>query len=215
MVCALPTALVDEAGAGRPCAYLYAVCTAPTHREKGLCRRLMAYAETQEAARGAVFAALVPSGEALFRFYGGMGYRTAFFHREYTVHAAPQDGDVRSIGPKDYGKLRESHLSGRFLSYRPEILVWQQALSRRTGAELYQVETDGVRCCAAAERTGPHLLLKELLPDVPAAARLLAARLGCATATVRTEGTGRPFGMIKALSGLPAPDRAYLGLAFD
>ena len=75
-----------------------------------------------------------------------------------------------------------------FLSYPPELLRWQETLSRSSGAGLYRIETGEAVCCAAAERDGETLLVRELLPDCSEAAAALADRLGCREAAFRTAG---------------------------
>lgn len=215
MLCALPAELVDEAGESAPAAYLYAVCTAPQHRGRGLCSALMSYAESSLRADGCCFVALVPAGERLFRFYEKRGYQTAFFHRSYTVAAAPGKAKITRISPETYHALREMQLYGAFLSYDFSLLQWQAQLGKISGAGLYRVETNEAVCCIAAERMGAHLFCKELLPDCPEAAACLAAFLGCKDVSVRTQGGALPFGMLKALQDAPAPQEAYLGFAFD
>ena len=96
-----------------------------------------------------------------------------------------------------------------------ELLRWQEAISRSSGAGLYRIETGDAVCCAAAERDGETLLVRELLPDCPEAAAALADKLGCREASFRTAGGTQPFGMAKSLDGTPLPQRAYLGPAFE
>ena len=211
MLCALPTSLVDEAGETCPAAYLYAVCTAPQHRKKGLCAALLAYAEKALQKEGCRFSALVPSSKELFGFYQKFGYRTAFFHKEYTVSAEKGSAKITRIDADGYRNLREMQLYDAFLSYPLPLLQWQASAA----PGLYRIETEDAVCCCAAERSGERLICKELLPDCPEAAAYLAAKLGCRDALVRTCGEETPFGMVKPLSDLPAPTAAYLGLAFD
>ena len=91
----------------------------------------------------------------------------------------------------------------------------QETISRSSGAGLYRIETGDAVCCAAAERDGETLLVRELLPDCPEAAAALADKLGCREASFRTAGGTQPFGMAKSLDGTPLPQRAYLGPAFE
>ncbi len=74
MVHALPQILSPDL----PAAYVYAVATAQTHRGRGICRALMAFAEEDLKQQSFACAALTPGGESLFRFYEQLGYRTAF-----------------------------------------------------------------------------------------------------------------------------------------
>ena len=211
MLCALPTTLVDEAGESFPAAYLYAVCTAPERRGRGLCAGLLACAEGSLKKDGIRFSALVPSSADLFGFYQKFGYKTAFFNRSYSVPAEKGKAKITKLDADGYRNLRQMQLYGAFLSYPLPLLQWQAD----AGEGLFRIETDELVCCAAAEISGGRLICKELLPDCPEAASRLAAHLGCKNALVRTDGSETPFGMVKALGSFPAPQEAYLGLAFD
>ena len=211
MLCALPTALVNEAGESFPAAYLYAVCTAPQQRNRGLCGALLAYAENALQEEGCSFAALVPSSKGLFGFYQKFGYQTAFFHKEYTVSAKKGTAKITKLDADGYRNLREMQLYGAFLSYPLPLLQWQAS----AGAGLFRIETEEFICCCAAELAGERLLCKELLPDCPEAAAYLAEKLRCREALVRTADGQTPFGMVKPLGNISVPGAAYLGLAFD
>lgn len=213
MLCALFSPLIDSGGKSQTAAYLYALCTAPEYRGRGLCRGLLSFAE-KEMKKHAAYAALVPSEASLFDFYEKLGYRTAFYHKKYRV-AAAGSAKIKRLDIDGYRNLRELQLYGDFLSYDAPLLQWQKHLSEASGAGLYRVETDRCICCAAAEKHGDTLIIKELLPDCPEAAAALAAELHCREAEVRTNEMQQPFGMIKALNPVPAPEQAYLGLAFD
>ena len=211
MLCALPVTLVDEAGDTLPAAYLYAICTAPERRGRGICAGLMAYAEDCLKKDGVRFSTLVPSGAELFGFYQKLGYKTAFFNRSYFVPAERGHAKITKLNAAGYRNLRQMQLYGAFLSYPLPLLQWQAD----AGAGLFRVETDEAVCCAAAELSDGRLICKELLPDCPEAAARLAAHLGCRDALVRTDGGETPFGMVKPLGDVAAPQVAYLGLAFD
>lgn len=213
MLCALSAGLVDEAGDLLPAAYLYAVCTAPERRNQGLAAKLTAYAEAALRRQGVAVTTLVPANADLFRFYEKLGYAAVFYHKEYTVPAKAGPVKLTKIGADAYRSLREMQLYGSFLSYDAPLLHLQEIMSGSAG--LYRAETDKLVCCAAVQKEGDLLHIKEFLPDCPEAASALAAALHCQSAVVRTEGSGTPFGMAKALSGVCLPKTAYLGLAFD
>lgn len=206
MLCALPAALVDECGGEAPCAYLYAVCTHPAFRRRGLSSGLLAFAE--EALRRAGFSctALVPANEKLFEFYQKNGYQTVFYQKKYEI-ASGGVADIRPIGAANYRALRELQLYDRFVSF-PEAML--ALLPQR-----WRIETDAAVCCAAGAVQDGILHLQELLPDVPEAAAALAAQLGCVRAEIRTPGGAHPFGMAKALDASALPERAYLGVSFE
>lgn len=215
MLCALPLSLVDEMGESCPASYFYAVCTAPKHRRQGLCAKLMRFAENTLKKQGIDFTCLVPAETELFSFYGALGYLPAFYHRHYSLPAAGSNAKITKINHEAYQNLRQMQLYGAFADYSLPLLRWQQTLGEKTGAGLYRIETSDGVYCAAAEKWGSTLQIKELLPDGPEAAAALAARLGCESVHVRTEGDEAPFGMAKALSGGDIVHFSYLALAFD
>ena len=166
MLCALPAELVGDDGDAVPAAYLYAVCTAPALRGRGHCRLLLQEAEQDLVKQDVRAAVLVPAEESLFGFYARFGYRTVFTCRTETVPAARGDCSITPLTPDGWQSLRELQLYDSHLSYPPELLRWQETISRSSGAGLYRIETGDAVCCAAAERDGETLLVRELLPDL-------------------------------------------------
>lgn len=114
---------------------------------------------------------LVPAEESLFGFYARFGYRTVFTCRTETVPAARGDCSITPLTPDGWQSLRELQLYDSHLSYPPELLRWQETISRSSGAGLYRIETGDAVCCAAAERDGETLLVRELLPGLPGGRR--------------------------------------------
>lgn len=203
MACVLPTQLIDEEGESHSCGYVYAVCTAPEHRGKGLCKGLMEYIHKH---CGFQYAALVPAEESLFPFYEKLGYQTSFYHKEYTV--LPQKcAKIRPASPEVYRSIRELQLYDSFLSYDEYYLP--------CAGKLYRIETEDGLYCACAYEKGSELQIRELLPDSPQAAAALCAYLGCEKGTIRTMGEDKPFGMLRSLKNGALPKAAYLGLALD
>ena len=225
MACWFPAVLVGADGDERQAAYLYAVATAPAYRGRGVCRSLLSLAGELLAAQGAAYAALVPGSGTLFAFYQRLGYRTCFFCREETIYPGSASARATPVSADRYRQLRQLLLRGGFVAWAQPELAYQKALSRAAGGDLFAVETDDGLGCAAAEpdETGSLRIRELLLPGdgVQDAARALLSRLGGKTAVVRMPADGpdsacRPFGMLRALKpGLPLPDRAYLGFAFE
>ena len=165
MLCALPAELVGDDGDAVPAAYLYAVCTAPALRGRGHCRLLLQEAEQDLAEQDVRAAVLVPAEESLFGFYARFGYRTVFTCRTETVPAARGDCSITPLTPDGWQSLRELQLYDSHLSYPPELLRWQETISRSSGAGLYRIETGDAVCCAAAERDGVDLRLYRIIYD--------------------------------------------------
>ncbi len=218
MVYWFPAALVCAHSNSRPAAYLYAVATHPEYRRRGLCRELMAFAESRLAARGVQAVALVPGGPELFCFYENLGYQTAFFCRE-TVVTSGKNARVAAvpISAERYRVLRRHWLDHGYLDYAVSELAYQRQLCQRSGGDLVAFSWHGQDGCAIVERDGSRLFIKELLPSCAAeeAAPALSACFDAATALVRTPGQGRPFGMVKWLAAPPPESGFYLGIAFD
>ncbi len=203
MTCVIPTHFVDDEGESHSCGYVYAVCTDPHARGRGICQGLMDYIHKN---CGFSYTALVPAEESLFSFYEKMGYTTCFYNHEYSAH--PQKGcKIRPATPEVYRSIRELQLYDNFLSYEEYLLP--------CAGQLYRIETEDGLYCGCCYKKDSTLLIRELLPDSPVAAAALCAHLNCKTAIVRTMDGNRPFGMLKALKGGSIPDHGYLGLAFD
>ncbi len=203
MACVLPTQYVDEEGESHSCGYIYAVCTDPLQRGKGLCKGLMEYIHKH---CNLSYTALVPAEESLFAFYERLGYHSCFYHREYTV-TPKKGGKIRLASPEVYRSIRELQLYDNFLSYEEFLLP--------CAGQLYRIETEDGLYCGCGYRKDKTLYLRELLPDSPEVASALCAYLGCEKAVVRTMGEDKPFGMLRSLKGGPLPETAYLGLALD
>ncbi len=189
---------------GAPMAYLYAVATAPAHRNRGLCHALMADTHRYLQARGYAAALLVPDGETLSRFYGAMGYRPCTTITQFSAAPGGDPIPLAQIDAETYARLRRTLLPPGSVIQESESLSFLE-----TQATLYA----GENLIFAARRDGDALFVPELLGDTGAAPGILAA-LGCARGTFRTPGSGVPFAMYLPLSpDTPAP--AYFGLAFD
>lgn len=206
MLCALPVTFFDDGGEAHRASYFYAVCTDEDFRGRGVCKKLMAFAETARKSEGDEFVFLAPAEKKLFEFYGKIGYQTAFFNKKFTVSAGGR-AKIKKIGADLYQSLRQMQLYADFVSYDDALIGLNPSL--------YRIETEDVICCAAAEKHGKTLEIKELLPESETAAAALAAHLGCTEVHVRTQGGQTPFAMAKSLCDLPCPENAYLGLAFD
>ena len=203
MSCVIPTQFVDAEGESHSCGYVYAVCTDPQYRGQGICKSLMEYIHKNCPYS---YTSLVPAKESLFAFYEKLGYKTCFYHNEYTV--TPRKGSkIRPATSEVYRSIRELQLYDNFLSYEEYFLP--------CAGQLYRIETEDGLYCGCCYKKEDTLLIRELLPDSPEAASALCAHLNCKSAVVRTMGDSKPFGMLRSQKGLPIPEQGYLGLALD
>lgn len=105
MVHALPQVLSPDT----PAAYVYAVATLRSHRGKGLCRELMAFAEEDLQRRGFGCAVLTPGEQSLFDFYEHLGYKTAFT-RKRTVFEGGREISLAAYLARREELLTASHM---------------------------------------------------------------------------------------------------------
>lgn len=147
MVHALPQIL--RADSDLPAAYIYAVATLKSHRGRGLCRNLMAFAEADLKKQGFRCAVLTPGEPSLFRFYEALGY-AAVFTRSRTAW----DGTGAPVSAAEYAQLREASLSVPHMVYDEAALIYAQRVYDLT---FYKTSAG---CCAC----GPAYTA-EVLPD--------------------------------------------------
>ena len=91
-------------------AYLYAVTTHPDFRKRGICAKLLAYAEKELTKRYFDCLTLVPATDALRSYYASLGFvsqNTAFFDEGGAPEAR---GVCEVLTPAEYAGLRETVL---------------------------------------------------------------------------------------------------------
>lgn len=205
----LPTTLHMD-GKAVPGAYIYAVATHPDYRGRGLCRTLMEELEHSLFLQDKDFAALCPAGESLYRFYGGMGYETVFYHETTCLKPEKESAALRLISPSAYLSLRESLLSISHCEWTREALDYLSA----TGCRFYRFADGG--CAAVQQGSGEKLRIVELLSENQASAISSLCHLsGAETAELSGPGKGQSHGMLKWLKNEQKSEPFYLGFAFD
>ena len=146
MAHALPQILSPDT----PAAYLYAVATAKTHRGKGLCRQLMAFAEEDLKEKGVSLCVLTPGEPSLFRFYEDLGYETAFYRSRNPFPGGEE------ISLEAYAALREKLLTAPHMVYDENTLRYAQ---RVYGLRFYKTDT-GI--AAAGDRYTAEVLPEDV-----------------------------------------------------
>ncbi len=194
----------DVSCQGAKLAYIYAVGTAPTHRNRGLCRLLMDDTLKILQSRGYAGAILVPAGEKLFEMYGKMGFEFCSSVLEFHAEAGSLPCDLQEIPVKDYVNLRRKFLPEGAVLQEGENMTFLQ-----TQAKFFHND----KCLLAASIDGSQLRCHEILGDTTLAPRILA-KLGCEKGFFRTVGDDKPFSMYCPVT--PAcPHPTYFAFAFD
>lgn len=216
--------------------YVYALCTHPDWRGRGLGGQILNYADYFSRTHWGRVICTVPAEESLHQgFFKRWGYREGFTTYVTEVDladlpAVEEGGAIAALSAQAYNRRREKLLSGlAHVAYPDDALELQRYLCHASGGDLCLVTVAGVTGCAAVEMEKGRAVVKELLvePRYTAQALALIARAfsatGCQVRTPRPAGLPGEervaFGMWKSLDGKPRPaltgGGGYLGLAFD
>ncbi len=219
--------------------YLYAACTAPAFRARGIMRRLIDAAARSCAANGVDCIALVPAGEGLFRYYAGCGFQTAFFcetaslsRRKLELLSGGRDTSAFPLALSEMAAIRRQALHGRdYLDWDEAALSYALAEHRYGGGDAAGTRTPaGAGYCLFHTAAGkdacfvqellcsgePGPLFSALLYASGAHSFSVRAPVGMLPACAQAE--KRAFGMLRPLSARAAhlPQElkyAYLGLS--
>lgn len=160
MLFALPQAIFcgETRRAG---AYLFAVATDEAYRRQGICRALIAHAESVLRRKNFACTFLVPGDDGLAAMYERLGYRGAA--RGETVLDAPAAaGAAEAVDATAYAGLRETLLYDTpHVRYEKVWLDYEAA-----DAEFFVLHLGGGLGCAAVSRQPDGgVRIDELLPD--------------------------------------------------
>lgn len=100
-----------------PSYYLYAACTHPSFRRKGIMGELLKYTETEAKKRKTDFICLVPADKHLFDYYSGFSYKPVFSEKIITVNRRDysRERSIETAFPeaqKDISGFRNKNLTG-------------------------------------------------------------------------------------------------------
>lgn len=219
----------DCAFANQKIAYIYAVATAEAFRGQGICHKLMEHTHLHLKKEGYAGAILSPAEESLFPFYKKMGYKTCAYVNElhynsslifdtnnFELTAASTEHmelGLRQISKTEFAKLRRTFLPETAVIQEHENLDFleQQASFYAGNGFLLTAYRDEVKDAFSTPHT--HLYGIEFLGDKNLIPCILHT-LSCASATVRTIGTEKPFGMYYSFTETTTYP-TYLGFVFD
>ena len=187
-----------------PMAYLYAVATDPTARNRGLCRTLLEDTKEVLVRQGYAGAMLKAADEGLRRMYERMGFRPCTTISEQIFKAGSAAAPLRRIDTAEYGRLRRAFLPAHGVIQDGPLLDFFG-----TQAELYAGEDF---LCAVSVHDG-MFHCHELLGNICAAPHILRA-LNYDRGSFRFPGDGVPFASFCPLTS-HCPTPAYFGLALD
>lgn len=184
--------------------YLYALCTHPDFRRRGMGGAVVAQLMRESLDAGAEFVCLSPAGAGLERWYcDTLGMRPLQRARDELLEKEPpREGASCAIIPAaDYARLRRAAVN-----VTPQILAAQETLYRHYGGVMLRAEIDGETVLACAEPRGDAVLLRDLV--CPPALRRRAAAVVSAHLWNKNVFLRRTGGEGEALIGL-SPTGAY------
>ena len=189
---------------GHRLAYLYAVATAKSHRNRGLAHRLMEDTHRLLADQGYAGVILVPGTPELFALYRSLGYRTATAVTECVTAWGDAPVRLTEVDAVTYSQLRKGFLPAGSVLQEEETLAYLQ-----TQSQFYA----GNDFLLAASAEGNTLCAQEFLGNPNAIPGILRT-LQLPTGRFRMPGPGRDFAMFLPLqNNCPVP--SYFGLALD
>lgn len=176
----------------RSAAYLYALCTRPDYRGRGLGAGVLAALRDRCFAQGAETVFLSPAGEGLAKWYQRLGFAPlcGLSDRPFSPEPGPM-GVCVPISPAAY--LRERG-GGCVLS--PALLETQSAFLDAEGGGLLRLELSGGigLACALPTPEGLRVLELQCAPTLePEALRTLAAHFGAGRLLLRGPGRDIPL----------------------
>lgn len=148
---------------GRTADYLYAHCTRPEYRGRGLGAAVLRAMTERCFARGAELVLLAPPDGAREAWYRrALGAEVLQRAADLPVEKAPvTSAECRLIDHREYARLRAGESAA--LAVTPQLLAAQGVLHGHYGGVMVHITLDGAPVLACAEPKGSAILVRELL----------------------------------------------------
>lgn len=209
-----------ELGSGN-ISYLYALGTLPEYRSQGLGAEVARELSRRKYAEGYDFVCTMPATDSLYGWYEKvLGAHCAFTVRErrFRLCEPSENIVIKRLSALDYLQEREKKLAEiAHVSFSEKLLEYQNYICEASGGGLFSL------CggCAAVEKRGKTLYIKELLAPTRAVNALMR-ELGTTQAIARTPSSfpaAKAWRLRKTAAVLPNAGReivdAYWGFVFD
>ena len=187
--------------------YLYALCTHPDARGRGMGRAVLCAITRQSFDRGAELVFLSPADPALEQWYRTLGMQPMCAAAAETLQLDP-DGRFPCVpvGAEEYALLRRGGFGVTL-----QLLRAQAVLSRDCGGGFFRIDLDGAPACVCAERENGAVLIRELCcaaEDRLPALRAVAAAFHCGELRLQRQ-TNLVYISSDPKAVLPAPIPAF------
>ncbi len=195
--------------------YIYAVCTHPDFRGRGLMKRCFDFLFEVSKKRGVDYLFLVPASESLFKMYRGLGFKKGFYYsknKAYSKDFTSENKTCEALSFEDYINIRNSFTEinlatlgekgfNAFVSPNGETV---RAVKAGDGYGVYEVEGGAVTV---------HELFGDRQSVLQAIFNLTKADFLEIRGFPEAE-SKEPFGMYLALSDAPPIENAFFGIPY-
>lgn len=188
-----------------PAAYVYAVATKVSYRNKGVMRQLEEFACKKAFDMGIKAMVLVPQNKSLFDMYKKLSYETAFYKSVFKIACRAVDSNTLSeCSKKDFFELRGNHLKTKECFFDFDRRIWDYRFEEFTSyGEIFLYQNKGKKGYIAGIHQDKSYLVKETDlkgEELANAVNELAKKYDTLDIKVVSEaGRNSPYGMIKML----------------
>ncbi len=205
---------VIVSGAKFPAYYVYAVCTHPVHRGKGLMKKCIDMAYRKAVADNFSYLYLVPADKKLFDMYESLGFKTGFCYRSVVENKSDYNSFVSScskLSYKEYLKYREQ-------ADYPSAVLGEKAFSSffdpaGESLKVISVRDEGY---AVAECEDGNVTVHEVFGNRDLLLSGVFELSGYSTLTVRepSQGDGVACGMYMITGDAPEINDGFFGIPY-
>ncbi len=196
--------------------YIYAVCTHPDFRGRGLMKKCFDFLFRISKERGVDYLFLVPADESLFTMYQNLGFKNGFYYSQRKVHSKDYIAEntiVEELSFEDYINIRKSFSKTINLATLGE-----------TGFKGFMSpESETVRAIKIGDSYGIYenadgsVIIHEIFGDEESVIQTIFNITRADFLDVRCvpqKGSSEPFGMYLTISDAPQIENAFFGIPY-
>lgn len=195
--------------------YIYAVCTHPHFRGKGLMKKCFDFLFGLAKERGVDYLFLVPAEESLFEMYKKLGFKNGFYYSEKTVYSKDFTSEpeaFENLSFEDYKFIRKSFSDKLNLA----------TLGEKGFKGFFSPESETVKALKCGngyvvfEKENDTVTVHELFGDENRLLKSVFNLTNVTSLTIRgfADEKSVPFGMYLGVDDAPPIDNAFFGIPY-